>query len=119
MEQLSTSDNIIHLVVDEPLAAIPDGSRGWRIRPETPAQTEVSISASKLQREMKKFLEVVGELFEQAEQPRSTTVDTMQLDQIELAVEISAEGQVLLIGSGAKASGKGAIKLTFKRTKPS
>jgi hypothetical protein len=30
-------------------------------------------------------------------------------------VEIGAEGEIRLIGSGAKANGKGAIKLKFKR----
>jgi hypothetical protein len=39
----------------------------------------------------------------------------MCLDEIELSVEIGAEGEIRLIGSGAKANGKGAIKLKFKR----
>jgi hypothetical protein len=40
----------------------------------------------------------------------------MHLDEIELSVEINGEGKVSLIGSGAKAGGKGAITLKFKRT---
>ncbi|MDF5711051.1 MAG: hypothetical protein PUP90_26115 [Nostoc sp. S4] len=42
----------------------------------------------------------------------------MQLDEIELSVEISTEGEVKLIGNGAKAVSKGAIKLKFKRQEP-
>ena len=41
----------------------------------------------------------------------------MCLDEIELSVEIGAEGELRLIGSGAKATGKSAIKLKFKRVK--
>lgn len=114
MSQSSISDSEIRLVVDN-TSPESDGTKGWRIRPEIPTQTEVSISAVKLQSEMKEFLKIVGQLFEQAEQPAPKGVANIQLDQIELSVEISAEGQVLLIGSGAKASGKGAIKLMFKR----
>jgi len=42
----------------------------------------------------------------------------MQLDEIELSVEISGEGEIKLMGTGGKAGSKGAIKLTFKRAEP-
>ncbi|WP_414579668.1 hypothetical protein [Anabaena sp. CCY 9402-a] len=64
---------------------------------------------------MTHFLEVVGRLFNRAEQQAN---GGMQLDEIELSVEISAEGEVKLIGNGAKAGGKGAIKLVFRRQEP-
>jgi hypothetical protein len=38
----------------------------------------------------------------------------MCLDEVELAVEISAEGEVKLV-AGGKAAGRGAITLKFKR----
>lgn len=63
---------------------------------------------------MTHFLKVVGSLFSQAEQQAKVN-SRMQLDEIELSVEISAEGEVKLIGNGAKAGTKGAIKLKFKR----
>jgi hypothetical protein len=32
-----------------------------------------------------------------------------------LAIEISSEGQISILGSGGKLEGKGGIKLSFKR----
>jgi hypothetical protein len=40
------------------------------------------------------------------------------LDEIELSVEISGEGEIKLMGTGGKAASKGAIKLTFRRAEP-
>ncbi len=112
-------ETTIWVVTDEPAQpATTDGARGWRIRPEVPLQKEIAISADKLQHEMGRFLKVVEQLFNQAEQQQPKIASKMHLDEVELSVEISAEGQVLLIGSGAKASGKGAIKLKFKRIEP-
>lgn len=74
----------------------------------------VQVSAQKLEQEMTRFLQVLGKVFSHAEnQAKGNTA--MQLEEIELSVEISGEGEVKLLGSGAKAGGKSAIKLTFKR----
>jgi len=113
-QAFTTQDDTIWIVTDaasEPLA--PDGSRGWRNQAEVLAQKEVPISASKLQNEMERFLNLVGRLFSHAEQQQLKTKTKMCLDEIELSVEISAEGQVVLVG---KASSKGGIKMKFKRT---
>lgn len=40
---------------------------------------------------------------------QSIKKSSMQLDEIELSVEISGEGEVKLVGTGAKAAGKEAI----------
>ena len=37
------------------------------------------------------------------------------LEEIELSVEVNAEGQLGILGSGGKAGGKGGITLKFKR----
>jgi hypothetical protein len=67
---------------------------------------------------MTRFLQVLGKVFSQAEnQAKGNT--GMQLEEIELSVEISGEGEVKLLGSGAKAGGKSGIKLTFKRKESS
>jgi hypothetical protein len=58
---------------------------------------------------------VVGDLFEQAEQKPNGMV----LDEVELSVEINAEGQVSIMGSGGKLGSKGAITLKFKHTSAS
>jgi hypothetical protein len=59
---------------------------------------------------MQGLLQVVGDVFDQASRQSG-----LQLDEIELAVEINAEGQVSLLGNGGKLADKGAIKLKFKR----
>jgi hypothetical protein len=63
---------------------------------------------------MSGFLQMVSRIFSSAEQEAKKTAG-MSLDEIELSVEIGAEGEIRLIGSGVKATGKGAIKLKFKR----
>lgn len=120
------SDSIWIVTDDTPQISIPEGVRGgisrggdWgeetRETTGTKGTTDaVKISAQKLEQEMTHFLQVVGRLFNHAEQQAKVN-SGMQLEEIELSVEISGEGEVKLIGSGAKASGKGAIKLTFKR----
>ncbi|MDB9341691.1 MULTISPECIES: hypothetical protein [Cyanophyceae] len=118
------SDSIWIVTDDTPQISTPNGTKGgttntrsWGEQP--PEDTSkgvgaVEVSTEKLEKEMTHFLQVVGRLFNRAEQQAKVN-SGMQLDEIELSVEISGEGQVKLIGNGAKAGGKGAIKLTFKR----
>lgn len=121
------SDTIWIVTEDTPEITTPDGSKGlnsnnqgWgaEVLKDIPGSKgvggAVKVSADKLQQEMTKFLQVVGNLFNQAEQQAKVN-SGMRLEEIELSVEISGEGEVKLIGNGAKAGGKGAIKLTFKR----
>jgi hypothetical protein len=74
----------------------------------------VPISAEKLEQEMTSFLEVVGKVFEKAED-RAIANSALKLDEIQLSVEISGEGEVKLLGTGAKAAGRGGMTLTFRR----
>jgi hypothetical protein len=117
-----TPSDEIWIVTDAPQISIPDGTRGGIGRgndwgEETGSKgvgDAVRVSAQKLEEEMTHFLQVVGRLFKNAENQAKVN-SGMQLSEIELSVEISGEGEVKLIGNGAKAGGKGAIKLTFKR----
>ncbi|HEY9802456.1 MAG TPA: hypothetical protein V6D25_18995 [Leptolyngbyaceae cyanobacterium] len=124
-----TPADSIWIVTDEaPQISLPDGAKGGTNNKrggwgeEVPKETTpsksvgdaVKVSAQTLEENMTNFLQVVGRLFSRAE--RQANVNSgLQLEEIELSVEISGEGQVKLIGNGAKAGGKGAIKLTFKR----
>ncbi|MBD2452062.1 hypothetical protein H6G76_34110 [Nostoc sp. FACHB-152] len=121
-----TSTDSIWIVTDDtPQISIPEGTKGgnntrsWREEvvkePTSTKGDAVKVDAQTLEQNMANFLQVVGRLFSRAEQQASSK---MQLEEIELSVEISGEGEVKLIGSGVKASGKGAIKLTFKRQEP-
>jgi hypothetical protein len=70
----------------------------------------VPLDAVALKTQMNGLLQVVSEVFAQA-----STQSGLQLDEVELSVEINAQGQVSILGSGGSLSDKGAIKLTFKR----
>ena len=70
----------------------------------------VQISAEDLKREIGNLMAVVGEVFDH-EQPEAG----LSLENIELSIEISSEGQISILGSGGKISGTGGIKLTFTR----
>lgn len=70
----------------------------------------VEIGADDLKREIGNLLSVVGDVFDQA---RSET--GLSLEEVELSIEISSEGQVSILGSGGKIGGSGGIKLSFKR----
>ena len=124
------SDSLWIVTDETPQISIPDGAksgisnaRGWAgdaVREATESKAvgdAVKVSAQKLEQNMTHFLKVVGSLFSRAEEQAKVN-SRMQLDEIELSVEISGEGEVKLIGSGVKAGSKGAIKLKFKRQEP-
>jgi hypothetical protein len=74
------------------------------------------ISTDKLEQRMGQFISAMGRVFDQAE-TQAQTQQRLRLEEIELAVEIGAEGEVRLIGmGGAKTYGRGAITLTFRRS---
>lgn len=79
-------------------------------------EKSVAVPVTKLEQEMTRFVQVVGRLFNHAEQQANRDA-TMQLDEIQLSIEITAEGEIKWI-AGAKAGGKGAVNLTFKRIEP-
>ncbi len=100
---------------DESSAPI-DGQRGWReeVGKRIASLKEVRLPVSQLEQNMNQFLQLVGRLFKQVDQQIGSE-SGMTLDEVELSVEISGEGEVKLV-AGGKAAGKGAIKLKFKRS---
>ncbi|NES20289.1 MAG: hypothetical protein F6K41_15495 [Symploca sp. SIO3E6] len=124
---LETDNETIWIVTaDTPLTSEDDGAKtGVPSRnpySKSPAPTKGAsrgsrISVQKLEAEMSKFLQIVGGLFNRAQQ-QVNQQSGLKLNEIELSVEISAEGQVKLLGTGGKAGTKGAITLKFKRVKP-
>jgi hypothetical protein len=75
-------------------------------------QARVPVSVERLKVNVTHLLAVLGEVFDQAEQQPNSRIS---LDEIELTVEVNAEGQLGILGSGGKAGGKGGITLKFKR----
>jgi hypothetical protein len=70
----------------------------------------VQIDADDLKRQIGNLTSVVTDVFDQT---RGET--GLSLDQVELWIEVSSEGQVSIIGTGGKLEGRSGIKLSFKR----
>jgi hypothetical protein len=76
--------------------------------------TEISVDAEKLKAKMSSFIKLVTVVVSESQE----AVDKksgMQLEELKLIVEISGEGEFKILGTGAKAGGKGALELVFKR----
>ena len=73
---------------------------------------EFEVKVETLEAEMAHLIDVVERLLIKAENKSNSEI---ALDEIELLVEINGEGKISLLGNGAQAGGKGAIKLKFKR----
>ncbi len=84
---------------DMPMSFADEGARGAAAR-------QVPVGA------LKRNLERLSSgLMSTLEGVRS--VGRFELTEVTLSVEVSAEGGVSILGTGAKAAGKGAITLTF------
>ena len=79
---------------------------------ETKRIGEFEVKVETLEAEMAHLIDVVERLLIRAENKNNSEI---ALDEIELSVEINGEGKISLLGNGAQAGGKGAIKLKFKR----
>jgi hypothetical protein len=89
-----------------------DSQRSYR---EAPQERGIKISVDELEQRMSHFLKSISRIFQQAEQ-YTTHSCNVALDEIEILIEISGEGEIKLLGTGGKAGGKGAITLKFKRS---
>jgi len=67
---------------------------------------------------MSRFLKSVSRIFHQAEQETQKN-SRMQLDEIELSVEISGEGEIKLMGTGGKQEAKARLNLRSNEQNPS
>jgi len=72
---------------------------------------ESQVSIGQLQSNLAHFLDAVRSLL--AEQ--STRAGVFELDEIALTAEISASGEVKLLGSGVAVQGGSAVGLTWRR----
>lgn len=107
-------DELIILTDDE--FEPEEGRRGWDdpIRRVTGKLREVKLDPAEVEAKMSAFVQVVGRIFRQAN--AEITADSgLQLEEVELAVKISAKGQIQLI-AGGEVGGEGGITLKFKRS---
>jgi hypothetical protein len=70
----------------------------------------ISLDAQALKTQMESMLAIVNDLFSEVDASTG-----LRLDEVELSVEISAEGQLSIIGNGGKLGNTGGIKLKFTR----
>lgn len=112
-----TDDYIVILTEEADEISVPiEGQRGWgeEVRKRISSLKEVRLPVAQLEQNMAQFLRLIGRLFKQVDQEIGSE-SGMKLDEVELSVEISGEGEVKLV-AGGKAAGKGAIKLKFTRS---
>jgi len=99
------------------------GGYGQRIKEQitTLIRKPVAVPKEVLKRQMNGLLQVVTELFNQnsADPANPAQPPGMVLDEVELSIEVNAEGQISIVGNSAKTGQKGAITLKFKRVSPS
>lgn len=70
----------------------------------------IPLDAQALKSQMNGLMQVVGDLFAQAEQSSE-----MHLDEVTLSVEVNAEGQIGIAGNGGKLGNTGGITMKFTR----
>jgi hypothetical protein len=115
-----TDTKTLWIITDE--TPTPDGARDGSkdigatlSKPKTPPTStskRIPIPFNQLKKEMSDFLQVVEDLFAEAENRQSG----MLLNEVELSVKINGEGQVSLLGiGGGKLAEEGGILLRFKR----
>ncbi len=119
-------DEFLWVVVSEDETTDPTGAvrKGGNLRDGMLDKLAAArrISVVELEQKMGQFLGLVGRLFRQAEQQAQLTTaeapmgktSRLKLEEVEMAIEITASGEVKLI-AGGKAETKGSIKLKFKR----
>ncbi len=76
----------------------------------TVKQSRLPIPADQVKAQMQSMVAIINDLFDHA-----STRTGLQLNEVELSVEINAEGKVSLIGTGGSLGSKGGIKLKFVR----
>lgn len=119
---MTNSDNQLIIIVENISTEIPNKSKGSKgIDPlsdeyneEFVSVTEISVDAEKLKSKMSNFIKIITMVVNESQEVVGEK-SGMQLDEVKLTVEISGEGEFKLLGTGAKAGGKGALELVFKR----
>jgi hypothetical protein len=116
-----SEDQEIWIITEQPLSTGARSGRdiGGVLKPSQPIEPSVnvrtSVSVEMLKKEVEVFLSNLGYIFGHTERQLEQQRTAMHLDEVELSIEISAEGQISLFGTGGKTGGKGAISLKFKR----
>ncbi len=112
------SESEIVFFVDAPATSTTGGRNsqdiggGFGVKEPETKQKAVSLSQQKLTEYISQLTGVLEGVFQQVE---SQVGAKIALEEVELNVEVNAEGQLGILGTGGKAGGKGGITLKFKR----
>src|SRR3712207_3949376 len=86
------------------------GEKGFFDAPQRLADKVGTVGSDVLAKNLQSFCEEIGEAFDGI----STVVKNYQLDSVEISVQVSASGEVRLVG-GASTQLTGGLKLVFSR----
>jgi hypothetical protein len=116
--------------VEPTVKAVPEGTRDGRdtgglFGPQrelvSQLQGRVAVPVAQLREQVGQMVGMVAAVFDQADRQVAPEAGLpmpdrrLQLEEIELTVEVNAEGQLGILGNGGKLGGKGGIKLKFVR----
>lgn len=112
------SNNLQEIENNQGERASFDIGGGWGSRTTEPIddinkRKRVPIDALALKAQMDGLLKVLEDVFDHADQQT-----TLTLQEVELSVEINAEGQISLVGNGGKVGNTGGLTLKFIRSNP-
>jgi hypothetical protein len=127
MTEEMTDNNTLWIVAETEIVVEPADEEGRRssrdigggfnlprqvLEPERMVKRDrLPIPADQVKAQMQSMVTIINDLFDQA-----STHTGLQLSEVELSVEINAEGKVSLIGTGGSLGSKGGIKLKFVRS---
>ena len=72
-----------------------------------------AVSVSALKQNMKQFFDQLQEILDSGREK----IGQFEIDQVEISAQITAGGEVCLLGSGVKVGAQGGIKFVLKRKK--
>ena len=104
-------DQILILTGLSEQAEVERAERGFVDRILEKGVSAVSVSA--LKENMQAFFRQLQEIIE----PGKETIGAFELSQIEVTAQVTGDGQVCLLGTGAKIEVQGGIKFVLNRTK--
>lgn len=113
MEQ--QQDQPIWLLTDVELPVVDEGSKFGGSHRNTENLTErvlVSLDLPVLRDQLTQFVQQINSVFGQLDNEHD---GNFHLDEIEMSVKITAEGQIVLFGSGGKVGGEGGLTLRLIR----
>ncbi len=93
---------------DQPEAERVERGLGDRVLKRAVSAVSVSALKDNMQAFFRQLQEIVG--------PGKETIGAFELSQIEVTAQVTGDGKVCLLGTGAKIEVQGGIKFVLKRT---